>query len=102
MLTKEHCEIHIHNDVDECCENIGTCTTNVYALENKQTLGLNIVLVKLNLYVSPPCSIRFTQFKEPSKVAKSIMNFFYEIMIYMNECQPNVINLLGLITTSTA
>jgi len=37
-LTKEHCEIHIHNDVYECCENIGTCTTNVYVLENGQTL----------------------------------------------------------------
>jgi hypothetical protein len=38
MLTKEHCEIHIHNDVYEYCENIGTCTTNVYVLENEQTL----------------------------------------------------------------
>jgi hypothetical protein len=59
------------------------------------------VLGKLNLYVSPPNSIRFAQFKEPSKVAKSIMNFFYLIMIHMNECQPKVINLLGSITMLT-
>jgi hypothetical protein len=67
----------------------------------KPLTDLNIVLGKLNLYVSPPDSTTFMQFKEPSKVAKSIMNFFYIIMIHMNECQPTPINLLGSITTST-
>ncbi len=38
MLTEKHREISIPNDVYECCENIGTCTTNVYVLENGQTL----------------------------------------------------------------